>query len=550
MNSIQEQSLAGLLAALNGGRVSRRSFMARAAKLGVAAPLTAALASVAMREGQAAPAIALQDGGKTLIVAIPQATVQLDPAIGGSNGYGDILPVWDNVTEGLTRFKLGSAEIEPALAESWESSDDGLQFVFTLRPGVTFHDGTPFDAKAVEVNFQRQLDEKNPLFQESMVYRGIIFADVESVAATGDLQLTVTLSRPTILLPGNLAIFAAGIVSPAALEAEGAEFGQQPVGTGPFKFESWTKDVELVLVANDDYWGGRPALDRVVWRTIAEDTVRLSELQTAAIDVANQIDFKDAGKIEADANLQLITGPFLNMQFMAFNQAIPPFDNRSLRLAVQHAINKDNVGEVVAAGHYTIGAGPIAPTLTGYDPLLAETYPYDPEAAKALVAESGLTNISFDLVNRANSFWPLLGQLIQADLAAVGIAANLQSLEDAEFFDLLNSGEVQAFINDWTWDNGDPDNVMFSLFTHERAVNRLGYKNDRVNELNLEAQQTADPDARAALYAEAQKLILEDGIMVVLGYPEKAIGALATVGNLVVSPVGALVLREVDLTTA
>ena len=274
--------------------------------------------------------------------------------------------------------------------------------------------------------------------------------------------------------------------------------------------------------------------------------MRLSELQTGSIDVANQIDFKDAPDIEGDENLQLITGPFLNVQFLAFNQAIPPFDNPSLRMAVQQAINKESIAEVVASGHYTLGAGPIAPTLLGYDPSLAERYPYDPEQAKSLIAESGLTDITFDLYNRANSFWPVLGQLIQADLANVGITANLQSLEDAEFLDQVNTGKVQAFLNDWTWDNGDPDNVMFSLFTHERAVTRLGYKNERVNELNLEAQVTADPDARAALYVEAQKLIMDDAIMVVLGYPEKAIGAQATVQNLVVSPVGSVVLREVD----
>ncbi|MEX0741853.1 MAG: SDR family NAD(P)-dependent oxidoreductase, partial [Phycisphaeraceae bacterium] len=226
---------------------------------------------------------------------------------------------------------------------------------------------------------------------------------------------------------------------------------------------------------------------------------------------------------------------------------VGPFDNLSLRMAAQHAVNKESVAEVVASGHYTLGAGPIAPTLIGYDPSLAERYPYDPAQAEALIAESGLSDISFELLNRSGSFWPLLGQLIQADLAAVGITVTLQSLEDAEFFDRLNSGEVQAFVNDWTWDNGDPDNVMYSLFTHERAVNRMGYQNETVNELNLEAQETADPDARAALYAEAQKLILDDAIMVILGYPEKAIGAQAAVQNLKVSPVGSVVLREVDL---
>ena len=543
------RTLARLVSDLHSRQFNRRTLISRMVRMGLAAPVASALATATTRAGLAAPGLALhlQDGGKTLVVAIPQSTVQLDPAVAGSNGYGDIIPLADNITEGLTRFKPGTVEIEPALAESWEVSEDGLQNVFTIRPGVTFHDGTPLDAAAVETNFLRQLDEEHPLHQDSMVYAGIVFADVESVEATGDMELTVTMSRPSILLPGNLAIFAAGIVSPTALEAEGADFGQNPVGTGPFRFESWTKDVELVLVANDDYWGGRPALDRVVWRTIVEDTVRLSELQTGAIDVANQIDFKDAPDIESDANLQLITGPFLNVQFLAFNQAIPPFDNHALRMAVQHAINKESIAEVVASGHYTLGAGPIAPTLPGYDPSLAERYPYDPAQAEALIAESGLTDITFDLLNRSGSFWPLLGQLIQADLAAVGITVNLQSLEDAEFYDRLNSGEVQAFVNDWTWDNGDPDNVMFSLFTHERAVNRMGYQNETVNELNLEAQVTADPDARAALYAEAQKLILDDAIMVILGYPEKAIGAQASVQNLEVSPVGSVVLREVDV---
>lgn len=547
MNRDQAQELSTLVKDLQARKLDRRGFVVNAARLGLAVPMAASLANAALREGMAAPVLALQDAGKTLIVAIPQATVQLDPAVAGSNGYGDILPVWDNVTEGLTRFTTGGVEIEPALAESWEVSEDGLRYVFAIREGVTFHDGTPLDARAVEANFLRQLDEENPLFQETMVYRGIVFADVESVEATGDLELTVTLSRPTVLLPGNLAIFAAGIVSPAALEAQGAQFGQAPVGTGPFRFESWTKDVELVLVANDDYWGGRPALDRVVWRTIADDTVRLSELQTAAIDVANQVDFKDAGTVANDPNLQLITGPFLNVQFLAFNQALAPFDNPLIRQAVQHAINKENVAEVVSSGNYTLGAGPIAPALIGYDPSLAEKYPYDPEAAQALIAESGMTGISFDLYNRANSFWPVLGQLIQADLAAVGITANLQTLEDAEFFDLLGRGEAQAFINDWTWDNGDPDNVMFSLFVQERAVTRMGYKNEEVNDLVLQAQEVADSDIRAELYFTAQDLILDDSIMVVLGYPEKAIGALATIENLKVSPVGALVLREVDI---
>jgi ABC-type transport system substrate-binding protein len=120
-------------------------------------------------------------------------------------------------------------------------------------------------------------------------------------------------------------------------------------------------------------------------------------------------------------------------------------------------------------------------------------------------------------------------------------------MEDAEFFDALNRGESPAFINDWTWDNGDPDNIMFSLFSAPSVLNRIGYKNDRVNELNLQAETEADAEKRTAMYAEAQKLILQDAAMVIFGYPQRAIGAQKKVQNLVVSPVGSLPLREVDL---
>src|SRR5215213_6351769 len=244
MNTSDDRTLSGLVEDLRAARLSRRSFVTRAAQMGVAIPVASSLATAATREGLAAPALAFQDGGKTLVVAIPQATVQLDPAIAGSNGYGDILPMVDNITEGLTRFKPGTVEIEPALAESWEVSEDGLQYVFTIREGVTFHDGTPLDAAAVETNFLRQLDPENPLHQDNFPYAEIVFAEVATVEATGDYELTVTLNRPITLLPSNLAVFAGGIVSPTALETYGPDYSEHSAGTGPFKVDSWTKDVE------------------------------------------------------------------------------------------------------------------------------------------------------------------------------------------------------------------------------------------------------------------------------------------------------------------
>ena len=242
-------SLDTLVADARQGRISRRAFTTGAATFGIGAALAGSIF-----EAAAAPAsrtgtlrASFQDGGKTLIVAIPQPTVQLDPALAGNNGYGDIIVVHDNVTEGLTRFVLGSAEIEPALAESWTASDDGLVYTFDLRAGVTFHDGTPLDADAVLTNIHRNIDPAHPLYSDQYSYSGITYAEVASAEKTGDLQVTLTLNRPITLLPGNLATFAGGLVSPAALEM-GADYSQHAAGTGPFKVESFTPDVELVLV--------------------------------------------------------------------------------------------------------------------------------------------------------------------------------------------------------------------------------------------------------------------------------------------------------------
>ena len=268
MTTPPDSSLSTLLAATDHMTIDRRTFLTAAGELGFSTALAGAIFDARRASVGAAGAatgqirsIALQDNGKTLVLGITQATIQLDPSIAGSNGYGDIIPINENVYEGLTRYKNGSAEIEPALAESWTTSEDGLSYVFKLRSGVTFHDGTPLDAAAVVTNFTRQLDENDPLHDPGQVYAGVILQDVTKVEATGDLEVTLTLDRPLKLVPANLAVFAAGIVSPTALQTYKDDYSNHAAGTGPFKLDHWTKDVELVFTANDAYWGGRPKLD-------------------------------------------------------------------------------------------------------------------------------------------------------------------------------------------------------------------------------------------------------------------------------------------------
>src|SRR6478735_5152192 len=543
-------AIESLVARAQRGSVSRRNFLQSAGALGLSAAIGSALwegAVAAPASGRPAFRVSAQDGGRTLVVAIPQQTVQLDPAVAGGNGYGDIIPIHDNINEGLTRFKIGTGEVEPALAESWSASEDGLTYTFTLRQGVTFHDGTPLNADAVVKNVKRQIDPKDPGYSDQFIYAGIVYQDVTDVAAASETEVTFTLSRPITLLPGNLAVFAGGVVSPTALDTYADDYSQHAAGTGPFKLDAFTPDVELSLVANDEYWGGRPALDRVVFRTISEDSVRLSELKAGSIDVGNQIDLKDVETLQQDASLGVITGTFFNIQYVAFNQNIAPFDNLDVRTAFQYAINKQNIADVAFYGNYTLGGGPVAPGLLGFDESLATTFSLDPDKAKSLLEGAGQAGLEFDLYARTNTFWPIVAQLIQADLAEVGVKANIVSLEDADFFGAIDEGNVPVFVNDWTWDNGDPDNAIYALFYSERAKSRVGYNNPDVDKWILDAQVEADQDKRAELYKQIQTQVLADSVHVELGYPARAIATQATVQHLQLSPLGSMVLREVNL---
>jgi len=555
MTASPDSTLSRLMDRLNAGSMSRRGFITGAARAGVSASVAGAIfnagrggAGASAGAGRSALDARFQNGGKTLVISFPQSTTQLDPGLAGNSGYGDIIPINENLYEGLTRYKNGSAKIEPALAESWTTSTDGLTWVFKIRSGVKFHDGTPLDAKAVETTINRQIDPKNALYSDQFSYAGIIFAEYVSAKATGDLELTVALKRPITLVTANLAVFAAGIVSPTALTTYKNDYSNHAAGTGPYKLDHWTKDVELVYVANPDYWGARPQLDKVVWQTIATDSLRLSSLKEGSVDVANQLDLKDVDAVSKDDTITLVSGDFWNVQFLAFNANLAPFDKLEVRQAVEFAINKQNIADAVFYGQYTLGAGPIAPGLLAYDATLASTYAFDPAKAKALLTAAGVTNVTFDLYNRSNSTWPLIGQLIQADLAGIGITANLISLEDAQFFPKLGGGDVPAFLNDWTWDNGDPDNILASLYLGDRAAKRLGYTNAGVAKLITDAQTEPDQDKRKAAYLKVQQQLLADAVSVYLGYPKRALAAAKKVQGLVLSPIGNIVLRDVSET--
>ena len=233
-------------------------------------------------------------------------------------------------------------------------------YTFHLRP-ATFHDGTPVTADAVKTSYERQMDQKHPYHFYTMTMTEIVFSNVAKVEAVDPATVRIAQARPAVTLIPNLALFAEGIISPSALEKYGKDYGMHPTGSGPYKFEHWTKGVEFVETAFDNYWGGRPEIDRVIFKTVIDNTVRLEQLRTGELDVATQLDFKDVPALRSDGRFKVITGNLLDTHYLIMNQAKAPFDKHDARLAVQYAVNKANIAKVVFAGNFAPGAGPVPP---------------------------------------------------------------------------------------------------------------------------------------------------------------------------------------------
>ena len=304
--------------------------------------------------------------GGTLIFGRGGDSVGLDPA---HEEDGESFKVCENIYDTLVQYRDESTEVEPALAESWESSDDGLTWTFHLRLGVKFHDGTDFNADAVLFSLNRQHDPNHPFHRVGgtpiyWTYTGL--ADlVEKIVALDDYTIQIVLNQPYAPFIATLAMGPFSIVSPTAVKKWGEDYTNHPVGTGAFKFVRWDRGDKVVLEVNEDYWGGRPNLDRIIFRSIPDNSVRLIELQNGSIDIMEFPNPDDMPQIREDPNLTVVEGPGMNVGYLAFNMDKKPLDNLKVRLAINHAINKPAIVEHLYQGMGIPAKNPIPPTMWG-----------------------------------------------------------------------------------------------------------------------------------------------------------------------------------------
>ncbi|MBN2232046.1 MAG: peptide-binding protein [Deltaproteobacteria bacterium] len=435
------------------------------------------------------------------------------------------------VYNGLVRYDK-NLKLEGELAESWEISADGLTITFHLRPGVRWHDGKPFTAADVLFTYQTIIDPKTPT-----AYAGD-FEQVETATAVDPLTFRVTYRRP---FAPALASWGLGILPEhllTGIDITDSPLARHPVGTGPYRFVEWKTGTEIVLTANDDYFEGRPCIDRYRYRVIPDTATMFLELK------AGNLDWMGLTPIQYDRQTTAarFTRAFNKYRYLAFsytylgyNLSHPLFADRTVRQALSYAINKRELVDGVLLGHGRVATGPYKPDTWFYNPDVRR-YPHDPDKARALLAAAGWedrdgdglldrggTPFSFTLLtNQGNTLRAQTAEIIQRRLAEIGIEMKIRIIEWSAFInEFIDKRKFEAVILGWTTGQ-DPDlyDIWHSGKTGTKELNFIGYANPEVDDLLERGRHTFNRDERLTCYRRLQEILAEEQPYTFLYVPE------------------------------
>ncbi|MDI7261918.1 MAG: glutathione ABC transporter substrate-binding protein [Thermodesulfobacteriota bacterium] len=430
-------------------------------------------------------------------------------------------------------------EIVPKLVEKWEVSADTTEFTLKLKKGIKFHDGEPFNAEAVKVNFDRRLDPK------AATKFGFLVAQIASVTIIDEYTVKIKTKAPFAPMLSNLTHSTNGIISPVALKASWDKPVTKPVGTGPFMLKEWIPGNKLVMARNNAYWGKKPALTEVTYMVIPDDASRVVALETGEVHVAVRIPPFDIPRIKANPKLTVVHTPSVRTIYMGFNCLKEPFTDKRVRQALNHAVNKEAIVKHMLGGVGRVSDAPISPGLFGYTPI--KSYEYNVEKAKALLAEAGFpkgfTTTLHPAVGRYFMDVPV-ATAVAADLLKVGVKTDIKMMEWGTYipFILRDKEEVEhkLYVLGWGTITGDADYGLLSILHSgewpKKGMNASFYKNEKLDQLLDAARSTANPEERKRLYKEAMTLIMDDAPWIFLHSEVQVTGVSAKVKDLVVHP--------------
>jgi peptide/nickel transport system substrate-binding protein len=509
------------------------------------------------------------ESGGTLVFGTSADPVVLDGALVSD---GESLRVIDQIYETLIGLKPGTTELVPELAKSWEASPDGLTWTFKLQSGVTFHDGEPFNAAAVCTNFDRWYNFKGSFQNPSAsyywqtVFGGFAVPEegspdgslYKSCEAVDDTTVVLTLTKPSASFLGALSLSAFAIASPKALTDYGADEGtvneegvfrptgtfgtEHPIGTGAFKFESWTRGDKLTVVRYDDYWGDKAKLDKVIFKPIPDNAARLQALQTGEIQGYDLVEPQDIPTIEGDSSLQLLDRPAFNVAYVGINQAKAPLDKLAVRQAIAHGLDRQSVIDTFYAGRGVVANQFMPPEVEGYADSVTE-YDYDPEKSKQLLQQAGLTlPVPLEFWYPSDVSRPYMPdpkrnfEAFRASLEKSGFKITPKTAPwSPDYLGAVDEGNAQIYLLGWTGDFGDADNFIGTFFQAPQKA--WGFDNKAIFSALDAAEQETDLAKRTELYKAANQEIMDFLPGVPYAHSKPALAFTTAVSGYIPSPV-------------
>ena len=548
------------------------------ALLGVAAlALSTAACAQSERTDEGGDGGGDQASGGTFVFAASADPVMLDPAFASD---GETFRVARNMFEGLVGTEPGTADPAPLLAKSWTQSDDGLSYTFQLEEGVTFHDGTDFNAEAVCANFERWynwtgiLQSQNLTYYYQAIFKG--FAESETPELQGGIyggcepnsetEVTVSLTQPFAAFIQALSLPAFSMQSPSAMEefdansVEGTEDDprfsayatEHPTGTGPFKFETWERGQAVTMARYDDYWGDVAKIDEAIIRTISDPNARLQALNNGDIDAYDNVAPGDIEGLKADGFTVESRPPF-TILYLGMNQAVPELADIRVRQAIAHAIDKEAVISQSLPEDTEAAIEFIPPTVAGWTDEVTQ-YEYDPEKAKALLAEAGVPDLTLQFNYPTDVSRPYMPTpeatytAISAQLEAVGIT--IQPVADPwspNYLDKIQGTEDHGIhLLGWTGDYNDTDNFLGVFFGG--PANEWGFENPELFSALTEARQLPTRDEQIPVYEEINKTIMDFLPGIPIAHPSPSLAFAPGVEGYTPSPVNDEVWNQVTVT--
>ncbi len=460
----------------------------------------------------------------TLIWGMPTETDILDPhATGGWTTYQVTYQIFEGlVKEDLTRADVPSPPLVPGLATSWDISPDGLVYTFKLRPGVTFHDGTPFDAAAVKFNFERFWDEGSPNFYKKSKAFVIAYTKwIKSVDVVDPMTVRVTLTAPNYqwLRQGLQSYGQPLMISPASVKKFGNDgVALHPVGTGPFRFAEREQGVKTVLERNPDYWGNKAKLDRVIFRPLQDPATRINALENDEIQMMTTPPWDDIDRLKGEGFVLTTNAAVPYINFLHLNFKFKPMQDVRVRQAINMAIDREGIAKDIYKGTGRSEYGMLSPGTTAYDPKFT-SYKYDPEGAKKLLADAGYPNgfkMVFELAQSGTG--ELVETWIQRDLKKVGIDVELRKFEWITYMGKWAGGMPDDIgMDEIGWGMSTPAwvGIVSRCDSAPPGGINSGWFCDKAVDAALDGALLARDDAAAAaLYQKANRTIMDDSAFV------------------------------------